>query len=153
MLDVHQRQHTCLNTLCERSYSQDAIMTLLTRILAEHHLISKQPLWLWSCRERRRGPLRGCVELHGRDRAFSATRGVSRGTHSRRPPAPGPTDSAPATTPVPVLWAAPGCCRVLWCWGAHRSQCERIRKCYLSPGTPFRSRPNQGQECAPHRGD
>ena len=123
MLDVHQRQHTCLNTLCERSYSQDAIMTLLTRILAEHHLISQQPLWLWSCRERRRGPwmrqLRGCVELHGRDRAFSATRGVSRGTHSRRPPAPGPTDSAPATTPFPVLWAAPGCCRVLWCWGVH----------------------------------
>ena len=63
--------------------------------------------------------LRGCVELHGRDRAFSATRGVSRGTHSRRPPAPGPTDSAPATTPFPVLWAAPGCCRVLWCWGVH----------------------------------
>ena len=123
MLDVHQRQHTCLNTPCERSYSQDAIMTLLTRILAEHHLISNSQLWLWSCRERRRGPwmrqLRGCVELHGRDRAFSATRGVSRGTHSRRPPAPGPTDSAPATTPVPVLWAAPGCCRVLWCWGVH----------------------------------
>ena len=124
MLDVHQRQHTCLNTLCERSYSQDAIMTLLTRILAEHHLISNSQLWLWSCRERRRGPwmrqLRGCVELHGRDRAFSATRGVSRGTHSRRPTAPGPTGSTPATTSFPVLWAVPGCCRVLWCWGVHR---------------------------------